>query len=84
MTDRALVTGAAGDLGRATCLGLAADGWSLWVADHPRAEQELEATREICAAAGADVAAVTFDVTDAARSRMRSATWRGDPARRRP
>ena len=65
MPRRALVTGAAGDLGRATCLGLATDGWSLWVADHPRAEQGLEATREICAAAGAEVAAVTFDVTDA-------------------
>jgi NAD(P)-dependent dehydrogenase (short-subunit alcohol dehydrogenase family) len=60
----ALVSGAAGDLGRATCLGLAADGWSLFVADHPRAQEPLETTRAACEAAGADVRSVAFDVTD--------------------
>jgi NAD(P)-dependent dehydrogenase (short-subunit alcohol dehydrogenase family) len=60
----ALVTGAAGDLGRATCVALAADGWSLLIADHPAQAQGLDATREACSAAGVEIAASTFDVTD--------------------
>jgi NAD(P)-dependent dehydrogenase (short-subunit alcohol dehydrogenase family) len=59
-----LVTGAAGDLGRATCIALAADGWSLFVSDHPAQGERLEATRKACASSGAEVVAVTFDVTD--------------------
>jgi NAD(P)-dependent dehydrogenase (short-subunit alcohol dehydrogenase family) len=66
MSRRALVTGAAGDLGRAASVALAADGWSLFVCDHPSQEQAVEATRDACVAAGADTAAATFDVTDAA------------------
>jgi NAD(P)-dependent dehydrogenase (short-subunit alcohol dehydrogenase family) len=64
MPRRALVTGAAGDLGRATCVALAEDGWSLLIADHPAQAQGLAATREACAASGADVASATFDVTE--------------------
>src|SRR3954449_8099789 len=65
MTRFALVTGAAGDLGRAACLGLARDGWSLVIADHPSAAERLEATRSVCAATGAEVTPASFDVTDA-------------------
>jgi NAD(P)-dependent dehydrogenase (short-subunit alcohol dehydrogenase family) len=64
MSRFAVVTGAAGDLGRATCLGLARDGWSLMVSDHPAAEESLEATRSVCAATGVEVVAAAFDVTD--------------------
>lgn len=64
MSRYALVTGAAGDLGRATCVALAADGWSLLIADHPAQAQRLEATREACAASGAAVVPAKFDVTD--------------------
>ncbi|MDX6655982.1 MAG: hypothetical protein QOH62_775 [Solirubrobacteraceae bacterium] len=64
MSRYALVTGAAGDLGRAACVALAQDGWSLLIADHPAQEPGVEATREACAAFGAEVASATFDVTD--------------------
>jgi NAD(P)-dependent dehydrogenase (short-subunit alcohol dehydrogenase family) len=60
----ALVTGAAGDLGRAACVALADDGWSLLITDHPSQEQRLEATREACGASGTEVASATFDVTN--------------------
>jgi NAD(P)-dependent dehydrogenase (short-subunit alcohol dehydrogenase family) len=59
-----LVTGAAGDLGRAACVALAGDGWSLLITDHPAQAERLEATREACAASGAETASATFDVTD--------------------
>jgi NAD(P)-dependent dehydrogenase (short-subunit alcohol dehydrogenase family) len=64
VTRYALVTGAAGDLGRAICVSLAADGWSLFIADHPAQARGLEATSDDCAAAGVAVVPVTFDVTD--------------------
>jgi NAD(P)-dependent dehydrogenase (short-subunit alcohol dehydrogenase family) len=60
----ALVTGAAGDLGRATCVALAEDGWSLLIADHPAQAARLDETREACAAAGTEAVQATFDVTD--------------------
>jgi NAD(P)-dependent dehydrogenase (short-subunit alcohol dehydrogenase family) len=60
----ALVTGAAGDLGRATCVALAQDGWSLLIADHPAQAARLDETRAACTAAGAEASPVTFDVTD--------------------
>jgi 2-dehydro-3-deoxy-L-rhamnonate dehydrogenase (NAD+) len=60
----ALVSGAAGDLGRATCVALAREGWALFAVDHPSQAQRLEDTRDACAAAGAEVVATTFDVTD--------------------
>jgi len=55
MSRCALVTEAAGDLGRAAGVALAADGWSLLVADHPARARELEDTRQACAGAGAHV-----------------------------
>jgi NAD(P)-dependent dehydrogenase (short-subunit alcohol dehydrogenase family) len=61
----ALVTGAAGDLGRAMCVALAADGWSLLITDHPSQEERLETTRAACAASGVAIVPATFDVTDA-------------------
>jgi NAD(P)-dependent dehydrogenase (short-subunit alcohol dehydrogenase family) len=60
----ALVNGAAGDLGRATCIALARDGWSLFIADHPAQAQRLEGTREACAASGVEIVTAAFDVTD--------------------
>jgi NAD(P)-dependent dehydrogenase (short-subunit alcohol dehydrogenase family) len=64
MERYALVTGAAGDLGRATCVTLAADGWSLFIADHPSQARGLEATSDACAGSGTAIVPATFDVTD--------------------
>lgn len=64
MTRYALVTGAAGDLGRAACASLAADGWSLFVVEHPAQARGLEAASEACRGSGAHVVPATFDVTD--------------------
>jgi NAD(P)-dependent dehydrogenase (short-subunit alcohol dehydrogenase family) len=60
----ALVTGAAGDLGRAACAALAADGWSLFITDHPSQARRLEATCEACAGSDTEIVPATFDVTD--------------------
>lgn len=64
MERYALVTGAAGDLGRATCAGLAADGWSLFICDHPSQARGLQLTSEACVGYGVDTVPATFDVTD--------------------
>ena len=64
MSRYAWVTGAAGDLGRAACVALADDGWSLFATDHPAQAGRLEATRAACAASGVEIVAATFDVTD--------------------
>jgi NAD(P)-dependent dehydrogenase (short-subunit alcohol dehydrogenase family) len=66
MARYALVTGAAGDLGRAACASLAADGWSLFIADHPTQARGLEATSDACASSNCRVVPATFDVTDRA------------------
>jgi NAD(P)-dependent dehydrogenase (short-subunit alcohol dehydrogenase family) len=64
VSRHALVTGAAGDLGRAASVALAGDGWSPFITDHPGQADRLAATREACATSGVEVVAATFDVTD--------------------
>ena len=69
MTDRPtrpliMITGAGGDIGRATALVLARRGWSLALAEHPDAAAALNATLEQCHAANVEVWPTTFDVTD--------------------
>ncbi len=59
----ALVTGAAGDIGRAAALRLAAEGAAVVVADLPGARERLEETAGLC---GGAAEAVAFDVTDPA------------------
>lgn len=59
-----MVTGAAGDLGRAAAVRLAADGWSLALVDHPSSRAGLEATRQLVEDQGAAAWTSTFDVTD--------------------
>jgi NAD(P)-dependent dehydrogenase (short-subunit alcohol dehydrogenase family) len=61
----ALITGAAGDIGRATALVLAEQGWRLALTDHPRAGDGLTGTADECSGRGADVWTETADVTDA-------------------
>lgn len=63
MPRYAFVTGAAGDLGRAAGLALAADGWSLLLADHPSKAAELEEARAACETLENEVVTVRFDVT---------------------
>lgn len=63
----ALVTGAAGDLGRATAVRLAGAGATLVLCDLPTSAEQLAETGRRCAAAGhqgSTPAELTFDVTD--------------------
>jgi NAD(P)-dependent dehydrogenase (short-subunit alcohol dehydrogenase family) len=62
----ALVTGAAGDLGRAAAVRLAADGASVAVCDLPARTDALAAVVEACRSANpaASLTVATFDVTD--------------------
>jgi 2-dehydro-3-deoxy-L-rhamnonate dehydrogenase (NAD+) len=63
----ALVTGAAGDIGRAVARRLAATGANLVITDLASAREALEETRAACSAMARDVvAAVAADVTDPA------------------
>lgn len=65
MTGRpVVVTGAAGDIGRAAAITLAARGWRVALCDHPSAAAALEETAASCGDSAAWAA--TFDVTDAA------------------
>ena len=59
-----LVTGAAGDIGCAIAEALARAGQRLLLADLPASADALEQRADTCRALGADVATVTFDVTD--------------------
>ncbi len=62
----ALITGAAGDIGRAVARRLAGSGARVALTDLAVASERLEATREQCAEAGREgaVVAITADVTD--------------------
>lgn len=61
----ALVTGAAGDIGRAASVALARQGWALALCDHPDAARGLQTTADAVIAAGAPAWMATFDVRDA-------------------
>lgn len=61
----ALVTGAAGDIGRAVALRLAADGFVVAAADHPSASAGLAFTVAAIEDAGGIACGIEFDVTDA-------------------
>lgn len=67
MTDRriALVTGAAGDIGRAVAVRLATDGAVVVATDLSRAAEGLAVTAKACRDAGARAEVVELDVTDA-------------------
>ncbi len=62
----ALVTGAAGDFGRAIAVSLVDEGADVVLADRHEAAEALERTSSACRAAapGATVTTVAFDVTD--------------------
>lgn len=67
MTGEAvMVTGAAGDLGRAIAQRLADDGWDLILADRAGTEPTLTDMVTGCARRGVQVSSVHFDVTDTA------------------
>jgi len=61
-----LVTGAAGDIGTAVAEVLGQRRYKLALADHPSACTQLAETAGACRKLGADVEALTFDVTDEA------------------
>ena len=60
-----LITGAAGDIGRATAVVLADAGWRVALTDLPSASDALGRSADECAGHGADVWSETADVTDA-------------------
>lgn len=57
-----LVTGAGGDIGRATATILSARGWALGLVDHPSAVDRLAETERSCAERGAATWSGAFDV----------------------
>ncbi len=59
-----LVTGAAGDIGRASALRLARSGWIVAATDHPSAHDALEHTATAIRETGASCWTSTCDVTD--------------------
>jgi 3-oxoacyl-[acyl-carrier protein] reductase len=65
----AVVTGAAGGIGRATCLELARQGWSVAACDRDEAGETLEETASAVRDGGGKAIAVRFDVRDAEATR---------------
>lgn len=74
---RALVTGGSGDIGRAVCQRLAADGCEVIVHANQRLERAQEVVAAI-AAAGGRARAVAFDVADADATQAAIATLLAD------
>ncbi len=62
----ALITGAAGDIGRAAAGRLASDGWAVALTDHPRAAAGLDEVSVALVDSGAEVWSATCDLTDEA------------------
>jgi NAD(P)-dependent dehydrogenase (short-subunit alcohol dehydrogenase family) len=60
----ALVTGAAGDIGRAIAVRTAAEGATVVLNDRESSSPRLEEAASACRAAGADAIVAAFDVTD--------------------
>jgi NAD(P)-dependent dehydrogenase (short-subunit alcohol dehydrogenase family) len=59
-----VVTGAAGDIGRATALTLSAAGWHVALTDHPTAAEGLATTASQVSSNGGMAWSATCDVTD--------------------
>lgn len=84
-TSTVLVTGAAGNIGRAVATRAASNGHQLVLADHPAAATQLDETAAACTKAGASgIQLAPFDVTDteavaaqlaAASAALGPATW---------
>lgn len=74
----ALVTGAAGDIGRAAALVLGHRGWAVALVDHPGAAAPLAEVEDTCVAAGISVWTGTFDVLAPTEIAARLALCRAD------
>ena len=65
MTPVAIVTGAAGDIGRAISQRLVQDRWRLLLTDHPSAAAALDETAAACGAASGQAVAASADLLEA-------------------
>src|SRR4051794_9100330 len=59
---RVLITGAAGDIGRAIALELASAGWAVMLHDHPSRSDALHGLEEDCRAQGGAGSIHLFDI----------------------
>jgi NAD(P)-dependent dehydrogenase (short-subunit alcohol dehydrogenase family) len=61
----ALITGAGGDVGRATACRLGQEGWSLALVDHPSRRGARDENAQLCATLGTPSWTDNLDATDA-------------------